>query len=83
MSGSGRQNLEQLPPIVKQSVGAIALAEAIGGASHLAVGLVLQKALSGHCHTDTSFDGGPGWSRTNDVSNVTDLQSAAFANWAY
>ena len=23
--------------------------------------------------------GGPGWTRTNDVSNVTDLQSAAVA----
>ena len=26
---------------------------------------------------------GKGWSRTNDVSNVTDLQSAAIANYAY
>ena len=26
---------------------------------------------------------GKGWSRTNDVSNVTDLQSVAIANYAY
>lgn len=29
------------------------------------------------------LNGGPGWSRTNDVSYVTDLQSAAIANYAY
>lgn len=31
----------------------------------------------------TPFLGGPGWNRTNDVSYVTVLQTAAIADYAY
>ena len=36
--------------------------------------------MLGGFHSEVALlRGGPGWTRTNDVSNVTDLQSAAVA----
>ena len=41
--------------------------------------MVVIVALEGALHYQEDLIGGPGWSRTNDVSNVTSLQPAAIA----
>lgn len=38
----------QCPPIIKQTIGKVALAKSMFRPTHFAVGLVLEKAFSGH-----------------------------------
>ena len=59
--------LPEFPPIVKQTIGTITFSESLLATPHFAVGLVLQKAFSGHCHTDTSLLGRGGGIRTHSA----------------
>ena len=57
----------QCPPIVKQTIGKVALTKSIFRPTHFAMGLVLQKAFSGHSHNSTSLLGRGGGIRTHSA----------------